>query len=67
MLLVDHEVRKPLHGEGNKEHFAFICFAHVTNHMARIEGDFEKGTADGTTDALRLILATARRIGPEVI
>ena len=36
-----------------------ICFAHVTNQMARIEGDFEKGEADGTVDALRVIRATA--------
>jgi uridine phosphorylase len=32
-----------------------LCFAHVTNHMGRIEGDFEKGAADGTSDALALI------------
>ena len=36
-----------------------ICFAHVTNQMARIEGDFEKGEADGTVDALAAIRATA--------
>ena len=24
-----------------------LCFAHVTNQMGRIEGDFEKGSADG--------------------
>ena len=32
-----------------------VCFAHVTNQMGRIEGDFEKrATPDGvTTDALR--------------
>ncbi|MDP9476648.1 MAG: nucleoside phosphorylase [Actinomycetota bacterium] len=37
-----------------------VCFAHVTNQMASIEGDFEKGEASGTTDALRVI-GTARR------
>jgi uridine phosphorylase len=37
-----------------------ICFAHVTNQMARIEGDFEKGEADGTVDALAVIAAAAR-------
>lgn len=36
-----------------------ICFAHVTNQMARVEGDFEKGDADGTVDALAVILAAA--------
>lgn len=37
-----------------------ICFAHVTNQMARIEGDFEKGEADGAIDALRVIAEAAR-------
>jgi uridine phosphorylase len=37
-----------------------VCFAHVTNQMAQIEGDFEKGEADGTIDALRVIRATAQ-------
>ena len=36
-----------------------LCFAHVTNQMARIEGDFEKGEADGTVDALAVIGASA--------
>jgi uridine phosphorylase len=38
-----------------------LCFAHVTNQMGRIEGDFEKGEADGTVDALAVIVAAARR------
>jgi purine-nucleoside phosphorylase len=38
-----------------------LCFAHVTNQMALIEGDFEKGEGDGTVDALAVILAAARR------
>jgi len=29
-----------------------ICVAHVTNQMAQVEGDFEKGEADGSADAL---------------
>jgi len=37
-----------------------LCFAHVTNQMARIEGDFEKGEADGTVDALAVIQAAAK-------
>jgi uridine phosphorylase len=36
-----------------------ICFAHVTNQMARIEGDFEKGEASGARDALAVIIAAA--------
>ena len=38
-----------------------VCFAHVTNQMASIEGDFEKGAANGSADALRVIGATAER------
>ena len=36
-----------------------VCFAHVTNQMASIEGDFEKGVAQGSVDALRVIAETA--------
>ena len=43
-----------------------ICFAHVTNQMARIEGDFEKGEAGGAYDALRVIGATAAALRPLV-
>ena len=38
-----------------------VCFAHVTNQMTSIEGDFEKGTAQGSVDALRVVSATAER------
>ena len=39
---------------------AVICFAHVTNQMGQIDGDFEKGEANGAYDALDLLAATAR-------
>jgi uridine phosphorylase len=42
-----------------------LCFAHVTNQMARIEGDFEKGEAHGSRDALDLIAVAARACGFE--
>jgi uridine phosphorylase len=32
-----------------------LCLAHVTNTMAQSEQDFEKGEADGTADALRVL------------
>lgn len=32
-----------------------ICLAHVTNHMGTIEGDFEKGEANGTAEALTVL------------
>ncbi len=38
-----------------------LCFAHVTNQMAVEEGDFEKGAAGGSLDALAVIAATVRR------
>jgi len=34
-----------------------LCIAHITNTMGQAEKDFEKGEADGTTDALRLLEA----------
>jgi purine-nucleoside phosphorylase len=37
-----------------------ICFAHVTNQMASIEGDFEKGAENGSRDALRLVVTVAQ-------
>lgn len=39
------------HATGNK----VLCLAHVTNTMAQAEQDFEKGEADGTVDALRVL------------
>jgi uridine phosphorylase len=38
-----------------------LCFAHVTNQMGLIEGDFEKGVADGAQDSLDVLLGVARR------
>jgi len=34
-----------------------LCLAHVTNTMARTEGDFEKGESDGTASALAVLEA----------
>lgn len=39
-----------------------VCFAHVTNQMGRVEQDFEKGEADGTVDALAVIVRTVRAL-----
>jgi uridine phosphorylase len=39
-----------------------LCFAHVTNQMGRVDGDFEKGEADGTVDALAVVVTAARRL-----
>jgi len=37
-----------------------LCFAQVTNQMGQIDGDFEKGDANGAHDALALITIAAR-------
>ena len=42
---------------------AVICLAHVTNQMGMIEGDFEKGEADGTADALAVVSKVMARLG----
>jgi purine-nucleoside phosphorylase len=39
-----------------------LSFAHVTNQMGRVDGDFEKGEADGSHDALQLIAIAADRL-----
>jgi uridine phosphorylase len=44
-----------------------LCFAHVTNQMGRIDGDFEKGEADGSRDALELIAIAADRLRSRVL
>lgn len=38
-----------------------LCFAHVTNQMGRIAGDFEKGAADGAEASLSVVSQVARR------
>jgi len=38
-----------------------LCFAHVTNQMGRVEGDFEKGAADGAEESLKVISLAAGR------
>jgi uridine phosphorylase len=42
---------------------AVICLAHVTNQMGTIEGDFEKGEANGTADALAVVSKIMTRVG----
>jgi len=37
-----------------------LCLAHVTNQMAGREGDFEKGIAGGSQDALRVVTLIAQ-------
>lgn len=39
-----------------------ICLAHVTNQMGTIEGDFEKGEANGTADAMAVVSRIVTRL-----
>ena len=41
-------------------HKPVLCLAHVTNQMGRVEGDFEKGAADGAHASLDVVSRIAR-------
>ncbi len=49
-----------LYALAQAKQYDIICFAHVTNSMGQIEGDFEKGEASGSTTALDVISQTTR-------
>ena len=41
---------------------AVLCLAHVTNTMGLIDRDFEKGEAEGTADALKILDVVAKAL-----
>ena len=41
-----------------------LCFAHVTNCMGQSTRDFEKGEAQGVTEALRILSIVAATLAP---
>jgi uridine phosphorylase len=45
---------------------AVVCFAHITNQMAQVEGDFEKGANNGNDSALEVIYLTAKACLPQI-
>ena len=49
-----------LYAFANARRKPVLCFAHVTNQMAVIEGDFEKGEADGSSASLAVVATAAR-------
>lgn len=49
-----------LYAFSRARHKPVICFAHVTNQMGNIDGDFEKGIGNGSQDALEVISVTAK-------
>jgi uridine phosphorylase len=44
-----------LYAFAQARHRDVVCVAHLTNTMARSEGDFEKGVDNGSVDSLKLI------------
>ncbi len=48
-----------LYAFAEARHKAVVCLAHVTNQMASCEGDFEKGAAGGSQDALHVVTLAA--------
>lgn len=59
LLAVEMEAAA-LYAFGRARSKPVLCFAHVTNQMALIEGDFEKGERDGSIGALAVISAAVR-------
>ena len=59
LLAVEMEA-SALYAFARARHRPVVCFAHVTNQMAREEGDFEKGEENGATAAIELIGAIGR-------
>jgi uridine phosphorylase len=47
-----------LYALASAKQYKIICFAHVTNQMGQTEGDFEKGQAQGSLTALRILSQT---------
>lgn len=45
---------------------SIVCLAHVTNQMGIVEGDFEKGEANGVLDALSVAYRVAVRLNGDV-
>jgi uridine phosphorylase len=49
-----------LYAFARRRNAAVLCLAHVTNTMGVSEGDFEKGEANGTKDALAILAAAVK-------
>ncbi len=48
-----------LYALAEAKQYPILCFAYVTNQMAQHEGDFEKGAANGSENALTIIRQVA--------
>ncbi len=61
LLAVEMEAAA-LYAFAEARHKPVLCFAHVTNRMGCVEGDFEKGEGDGSVESLCVIVGCARRL-----
>jgi uridine phosphorylase len=43
-----------------------VCFAHLTNTMAQVKGDFEKGHENGSVDWLKIIYHTSKILNKKI-
>ncbi len=59
LLAVEMEAAA-LYAFAQARHKSVICFAHVTNQMATVENDFEKGDADGNKAMIDLLVQVVR-------
>lgn len=59
LLTVEMEAAA-LYALAEAKQYPILCFAHVTNQMGQVEGDFEKGEASGSQTALHILQQTAR-------
>ena len=57
MLAIEMEAAA-LYALASARRYPIVCFAYITNQMAHAEGDFEKGTANGSKVALEIIRQT---------
>ncbi len=48
-----------LYALASARQYEIVCFAHVTNQMGQTEGDFEKGQAQGSLTALKILSQAA--------
>lgn len=54
-----------LYAFARSRNMPLLCLAHVTNTMGQVEGDFEKGEANGTADALKFLGALVGVLAPQ--
>ncbi|GMW03147.1 MAG: hypothetical protein AMXMBFR84_42820 [Candidatus Hydrogenedentota bacterium] len=60
LLAVEMEAAA-LYALAEAKNVAIVCFAHVTNQLATVENDFEKGEKDGNTAMVDLISRVVRQ------